>query len=544
MSLTALACGVPVLVFRSPLARLLPVGILLVVAGLSFLLFAGVMWNIPLVPLLVAGSIAGASGYVYRQSVMAKNMGVLQHERDRIAASLREKEKKVLQLEDELLRNGSDRQNDRTAELLEEIRKYKAEVHTLAARADDLEVFTTTESDSSSSPANFEGILHSPAGAMKSVVEFVGKIAKSSAPVLILGESGTGKELVARAIHNRSTRAGKAFVAINCGALSESLLESELFGHDKGAFTGAVKDRLGRFELADGGTLFLDEIGEVSESFQVKLLRVLQQGEFEHVGGSRTLKVDTRVVAATNKDLRTLVEQKGFREDLFYRLNVLTVSLPALRDRQEDIPLLAHHFLRREENSMQMSRVVMDALQAHPWRGNVRELESAMMRAVLLAKSDGRTMVSLKDLPEGIAASVSGKTAIDERIMDMLREKGFSRSAVSETAEELGGLNRGTVAEYLRGQSLKIFCEQQFNPEASASHISLSTNPDILGRVDKRLREYLLNISTVVHSDLPWDDVRAALRSKTKNLPQRYHVYVEEIARAFHDGTLQPDPHS
>jgi transcriptional regulator with GAF, ATPase, and Fis domain len=379
---------------------------------------------------------------------------------------------------------------------------------------------------------------------MKPVIDFVGKIAGSDAPVLILGESGTGKELIAKAIHARSSRVGRPFIAVNCGALSENLLESELFGHERGAFTGAVKDRLGRFELADGGTIFLDEIGEVTEAFQLKLLRVLQEGELERVGGTKTIRVNVRVVAATNKDLKEQVKRKLFREDLFYRLNVLTVSLPPLRDRREDLPLLIQHFLGRESSGMRISKNVMNALQSYAWRGNVRELESIIKRCVLLAKADDRTMVNLKDLTEEVVAATQGKIALEDQILESLREKGFSRSSVSDTAEELGGLSRGTVAEYLRGQCLKAFVENGFRIEPTTQHVSLSSDVEVNDRVRKKILEYLTNITDVSGPSKSWDDVRAALKPKTKNLPQRFHPFVERIAEAYHKGTFTLDANS
>ncbi|MBL8787604.1 MAG: sigma-54-dependent Fis family transcriptional regulator [Deltaproteobacteria bacterium] len=236
---------------------------------------------------------------------------------------------------------------------------------------------------------------------IRQLLDMVRQVAPSLATVLLQGESGTGKELVARAIHSYSTRAQKPFIALNCAALPESLLEAELFGHEKGSFTGATARRQGRFELADHGTLFLDELGEMSPQVQVKLLRVLQEGEFERVGGTQTLKVDTRIVAATNKDLKAEVEAGRFREDLYYRLNVITIQLPPLRDRKDDIPLLAQHFLTlyAQKNAKKINGISRDALTAMlgwRWPGNVRELENAMERAVVLCRGD---MVVVEDLP-------------------------------------------------------------------------------------------------------------------------------------------------
>ncbi len=225
---------------------------------------------------------------------------------------------------------------------------------------------------------------------MLAVFKAIRQVAPSSASVLLLGESGTGKELFAQALHQNSPRRQKPFVRVACAALPETLLESELFGHEKGSFTGAISTRAGRFEAADGGTLFLDEIGDISPTVQVKLLRFLEEREFERVGGNKTYKVDVRIVAATHRDLKKKLEDGTFREDLYYRLNVIEIEIPPLRSRPGDIPILAQHFLRKyaEANGKEMeglSDEVMALLLAHPWQGNVRELENAMERAVVLA---------------------------------------------------------------------------------------------------------------------------------------------------------------
>ncbi len=228
-------------------------------------------------------------------------------------------------------------------------------------------------------------------GALQQVLAIVRKVAKSNSTVLIRGETGTGKELIAGAIHHNSLRASRNFVKVNCAALQENLLESELFGHEKGAFTGADKQRIGRFEQADGGTLFLDEIGDMSPNTQAKILRVLQEHEFERLGGTRTLRVDVRVIAATNRNLPAMVAAGQFREDLFYRLNVVTIDMPALRERKEDIPALATFFIRRfaGELKKKIDGLEPDALKLlmrYNWPGNIRELENAIERAVLLTE--------------------------------------------------------------------------------------------------------------------------------------------------------------
>ena len=227
---------------------------------------------------------------------------------------------------------------------------------------------------------------------LQRVLGVVRKVAKSNSTVLIRGETGTGKELIAGAIHHNSLRAGRNFVKVNCAALQENLLESELFGHEKGAFTGADRQRIGRFEQADGGSLFLDEIGDMSPSTQAKILRVLQEHEFERLGGTRTLRVDVRLIAATNRDLPTMVANGQFREDLYYRLNVVTVETPPLRERKEDILPLATHFIRKfsQELKKKIDGVHQEAakmLTRYNWPGNIRELENAIERAALLAEA-------------------------------------------------------------------------------------------------------------------------------------------------------------
>ena len=240
---------------------------------------------------------------------------------------------------------------------------------------------------------------------MRAVFDMIQKVAYTKASVLVTGESGTGKELIAQAIHFNSPRRNKPFIAVSCAALTETLLESELFGHEKGAFTGATAMKKGRFELADGGTLFLDEIGEVPLSVQVKLLRVLEDMSFERVGGTRNISVDVRLIAATNKDLRAEVEKQRFREDFFFRINVVHIALPSLTERAEDIPLLATHFAKTladqsNRGDVTISAEAMRVLCHHRWPGNVRELEHIMERAVLMTKGNE---ITVDDLPKDLA---------------------------------------------------------------------------------------------------------------------------------------------
>jgi DNA-binding NtrC family response regulator len=252
------------------------------------------------------------------------------------------------------------------------------------------------------------------APALQQCFQLIEKVADTPSTVLITGESGTGKELVARALHETSSRKGEAFIKINCAAIPKTLMESELFGYEKGAFTGAVNLKPGRFELADRGTLFLDEIGELPLEMQVKLLRVLQESEFERVGGIKTLHVDVRVIAATNRDLLKEVAQGAFREELYYRLDVVPISLPALRERQQDIPLLVDHFIAKFNERLKkavggISPEALDALVRYPFPGNIRELENILERAVLLTDS---AVLGLSDLPANlIGATTQGPSA-------------------------------------------------------------------------------------------------------------------------------------
>jgi transcriptional regulator with GAF, ATPase, and Fis domain len=249
--------------------------------------------------------------------------------------------------------------------------------------------------------------------AMQRVYHFISKVAPTDATVLINGESGTGKELAARAIHRNSKRAQKTFMAVNCAALNESLLESELFGHEKGSFTGAFAQKKGRLEVADGGTVFLDEVGELTPALQVKLLRVLQERQFERVGGTVTIDVDLRLIAATNKNLEEAIETGQFRQDLYYRLNVVSLEMPALRDRRDDIMLLANYFVNKygarcNRKLKGFSAEARSCLAAYDWPGNVRELENAIERSVVLGTTD---LILPEDLPEAVLESVLSPTS-------------------------------------------------------------------------------------------------------------------------------------
>lgn len=318
----------------------------------------------------------------------------------------------------------------------------------------------------------FDKIVGAEAG-LRKVLQVVRRVAETDSTVLITGESGTGKEVIARALHYNSPRADKPLVTVNCGAIPEELLESELFGHVRGAFTNAVAHREGRFTTADGGTIFLDEIGDMSPNLQVKLLRVLQEKTFEPVGSSRTEHVDLRVIAATNQDLHEAIQTKRFREDLFYRLNVIPIHVPPLRERREDIPLLVRHFVdQRAADSdtppCRISQAALDCMVAHAWPGNVRELENLIERLIVLHGGEVEE-IGLEHMPEELRVSEATRGSLRPRVS----EAGFSfnevvdrfeaeliRDALERThwnknqAAQLLGLNRTTLLEKIKKKGL------------------------------------------------------------------------------------------
>jgi len=307
-----------------------------------------------------------------------------------------------------------------------------------------------------------EGII-GDSGRMQEVLSLVRRVAPSDATVLIRGESGTGKELIARALHYASPRAGGPLVKVNCAALAESLLEAELFGHEKGAFTGAVASRKGRFEVADGGSIFLDEIGDLPPHLQVKLLRVLQEREFERVGSSRPIKVDVRLLAATHRDLEALVREGRFREDLYYRINVVTIALPPLRERREDLPPLIEHFLRafagkNGKTVRGLTREAREALLRYDYPGNIRELENLIERAVVLTRDD---VIGVEDLPLTLETPAPGSgegagliAAVEGLERRMIREALGKADGTQTRAAELLGISERVLRYKLKKYGL------------------------------------------------------------------------------------------
>jgi formate hydrogenlyase transcriptional activator len=303
--------------------------------------------------------------------------------------------------------------------------------------------------------------------ALKSVLSRISKVAPSDSTVLITGETGTGKELVARAIHRRSDRASRAFVCVNCAAIPRDLIASELFGHEKGAFTGATQQRLGRFELANGGTIFLDEVGELPAETQVALLRVLQERDFERVGGTRRIKADVRVIAATNRDLQAAIAAGSFRSDLFYRLHVFPIDMPSLRERKEDIPLLVEYFIDRyarkaRKNIKRVNKNTLELLQSYPWPGNIRELQNVVERSVILCETEAFS-IDEGWLPQHPLPTEEPKPQAELPRRLLVQEKDMIEAALKEARGRVSGptgaaaklgIPRSTLESKIR--SLKI----------------------------------------------------------------------------------------
>jgi DNA-binding NtrC family response regulator len=370
---------------------------------------------------------------------------------------------------------------------------------------------------------------------MAEVFQMIKKVAPASSAVLLMGETGTGKELVARALHALSPRARGPFVAVNMAAIIETLAESELFGHMRGAFTGAHADKKGRFEQADGGTLFLDEIGELPPDLQSKLLRVLQSGEVDRVGGGAPRQVNVRIIAATNRRLEEEVRAKRFREDLYYRLNVVQIVLPPLRDRPGDVERLAQHFLREfavraGKHITGFSEKAMHTLRRQEWRGNVRDLRNAVERAVVFAEGE---VISDADLGLAAQPGVMGRVSMadsdgrdlsgDQAFLDLMREVRFE---IDPVARRLG-ISRGTVASRLKGICFQALVAHDGQVPAAA--LDLAGGED--ARVELKVREYYDNLIETTR-EFPNAEVAVLeCRRRFKNLPQRYFPAVEQLIR-------------
>ena len=499
-----------------------PAGVLsFIIISYLFLMFFYIELNYVMfiVPLIFVTA-AEVGNYLYQKN---KELEFSISEADILKAALKTKETNLERLQKELnLKSGSPPQ-----ELLQQVLMLKNEIEKLKKNEHDE---TAVEVYNNEKVKNFFGIVYK-SKIMNDIISLVEKTAPQDATILITGESGSGKELIAQAVHQLSERKNNNFVAVNCAALSESLLESELFGHVKGAFTNAVSEKKGRFEAADKGTIFLDEIGETSENFQVKLLRVIQSGEYQKVGSVEDSYANVRIIAATNKNLDELVKEKKFREDLFYRLNVIKINLPPLRERKEDVEPIVDSFVKNENKNLSISKAAMQQLIENEWKGNVRELQSIIKRACIFASAEGREIIKLIDLPSEIVKT--DKSNLEGLILESLREKEFSHTSINETAKELGDVSRTIVSENFRGIVFKNYFDSNFEIIIASQKIADSNKKEVIEKVESKLNTYLKNI----RKDLQklninnFEEVKNAFSSKYKNLPQKYHFYLDEIIK-------------
>ncbi|QQS37019.1 MAG: sigma 54-interacting transcriptional regulator [Ignavibacteriales bacterium] len=479
----------------------------------------------PLFVILLSVFAAG----VYQVNKLQSHTRSIEKEKLSIEALLNKSRQKIQKLEESLSEYKNNLGNGTSSEI---IQTYLDEVSEIESRLDEVEeVKPVVDAEIK----NFHNIIHTKNSKLVEIINLIKKIAPTDATVLILGESGTGKELVAKAIHDLSDRKNENFITINCGALPESLLESELFGHEEGAFTGAKKMRKGFFETADKGTIFLDEITETSEMFQIKLLRVLQSGEFNRVGGTKTNKIAVRIIAASNKNIETLVREKKFREDLYYRLNVIKVKIPPLKSRKSDLIALTNYFLEKEGTSnIKLADSSLEAFLSYHWPGNIRQLENVIKRASILAKVDNSGFINLKYLPPEIIGSMKNNQNLEGRIFEKLNAKEFSHSAISETAAELGGLHRSTISEYIRGVFFREFCNNEFDFEKTVRSITTSSDENVKTRITNKLNEYITNLTVYIDREIPIDELKEKLGIKFKKMPNKYHPYLITLIEHYY----------
>ncbi|MDZ7260567.1 MAG: sigma 54-interacting transcriptional regulator, partial [candidate division KSB1 bacterium] len=378
---------IPLLLVFSQIARFrVPYGLLaMLILGLIYTIGYIISFNqniiLPITAIYLYLSLMAAMSLVSHYRVQSKQLALETAQRSAMEKELQEKISQLTELEIQLRQV----QESELPAWQEKITALRAEIRRLRQYIKDTTVAEPKKAEVSQLHRIFPEIIFSDSSPLVRILLNVKKVAVSDSTVLLTGESGTGKELIARAIHRLSPRRNAPFVAINCAALTETLIESELFGHEKGAFTGAVQTRKGMFETADGGTIFLDEITETSLSFQVKLLRVVQEKEFYRLGSEKPFRTDVRIITATNRDIRAAVARREFREDLFYRLSVINIEIPPLRERKTDIPLLIQHFLKGQPK--QFSQAALQILQQHRWPGNVRELQNLVQRCLILCET-------------------------------------------------------------------------------------------------------------------------------------------------------------
>jgi two-component system NtrC family response regulator len=511
---------------RSKLIVAAGVGVLLLYWMAAMAFFSQAHLVLPLFYPTLAYAVSFSYAGLMRRRAADESIAKLFQEQIVVKESqLEEAKSRLAELQNTLAQRAAD--SERTRQLAEErqnaILALEKELRDLRTHVVPAERFV---------PKQFPEIVHAANSKMAAILATAEKIGSEDIPALLLGETGTGKEMVARAIHQSGERKSAPFVAVNCGALSETLLESELFGHEKGSFTGAQARRRGRFELADKGTVFLDEITETTPAFQARLLRVLQDGAFERLGGEQTIKVDVRVIAACNKDLQEEVAAGRFRADLFYRLNGFPIMLPPLRERQDDIPLLAAHFLKKHgyQQTLTFSEQAMEILRTFTWPGNVRELENVVRRAAILAQSEGRNIIQVSDLPGEVTEKQSSQPVtvvyqpLEEQILEMLRALKFSRSAITQTAKALGNRDRGTITGYFRGICFEYLVKANYDVEAAA--LAIAAARETVGRVRAKIDEYLKNLQASSIDE-------ANIVSMFKGLPKKYHTHLQQIIQYF-----------
>lgn len=380
--------------------------------------------------------------------------------------------------------------------------------------------------------SDFPEIICSDASPMIKILTEIQHIAATDASILIVGESGTGKELIARAIHRFSRRSQHKFVAVNCGALAENLLESELFGHEKGAFTGAIKEKIGFFDLADKGTIFLDEIGDTSLAFQTRLLRFLQEGQFYRVGSTKLRVVSVRVLAASNRPLEQLISLNKFRQDLYFRLNVLSIRIPPLRERGADIPVLLAHFLK--DCPVRISDAALQVLLNYPWPGNVRELENFAMRMRLLG---GDRLISAEWVQQQLSMDKSTpQDTFDARVLELFRQLKFSHNANTLIAHQLGNMHRSTITEYLKGLGFLYFYESDFVLDQAIRRFNPTPDPELDARLRNRISKYLKNLGANLDVNLTFEENLGNAKLLFRKLPQKYYPAALAVTTAYLQG--------
>lgn len=472
----------------------------------------------PLAAMVISGSVLLISK-VWLQRAKSEELHAFLQEEIRVkAAALQEAQRQLDSLQARLLHDTSSADDLALQRLLEKERA----VAEMKSRLEDLQAALQPGSQRQESKYD---IVYSSNSPMADVLQTIELLSPSDISVIIEGETGTGKEMVARAIHRAGKRSAAPFLAVNCGALAETLLESELFGHEKGSFTGAVARRRGLFELADKGTLFLDEISETSPAFQAKLLRVLQEKVLQRLGGEMLIHVDVRIIAATNRDLKQLVEEGKFRMDLFYRLNGMTIALPALRERAMDIPVLARHFLTDidPERPFNLSEEALLVLMEYAWPGNIRELDNVLRRAVLLARGRYSDLIAKEDLPANMLTKRSDASvylSLEEQILHSLRALDFSHKAIAQTALALGRRDRGTITEYFRGLCFEYLVAEKYSVQDAACALAGTGKSETVMRVRKKLQAYVDNLKA---------HATASVSLPYKGLPRKYHAALQLV---------------